>query len=130
MYSSKHINYLKTKDGSIGVRLSDFTNIAHIHYLPDTPSICSLVHKQKPKSDVAAKAVREMNPRMKITAHQNRLDADSEGVYDYNFFKGLNGVAAALDNVEASESTYSVFITIIILSSHYHIDYTGALQNI
>uniref|UniRef100_A0A8C9ZSX2 E1 ubiquitin-activating enzyme n=1 Tax=Sander lucioperca TaxID=283035 RepID=A0A8C9ZSX2_SANLU len=55
----------------------------------------------KPKSDVAAKAVREMNPRMKITAHQNRLDADSEGVYDYNFFKGLNGVAAALDNVEA-----------------------------
>ena len=105
---------------SIGVRLSDFTNIAHILYLPDTPPICSLVHKQKPKSDVAAKAVREMNPGMKITAHQNRLDADSEGVYDYNFFIGLDGVAAALDNVEASESTYSVFITIIILSSHYH----------
>uniref|UniRef100_A0AAQ4QMG9 E1 ubiquitin-activating enzyme n=1 Tax=Gasterosteus aculeatus aculeatus TaxID=481459 RepID=A0AAQ4QMG9_GASAC len=55
----------------------------------------------KPKSDVAAKAVREMNPRMNITAHQNRLDADSEGVYDYNFFMGLDGVAAALDNVEA-----------------------------
>ncbi|XP_078104826.1 ubiquitin-like modifier-activating enzyme 1 [Sander vitreus] len=55
----------------------------------------------KPKSDVAAKAVREMNPGMKITAHQNRLDADSEGVYDYNFFIGLDGVAAALDNVEA-----------------------------
>ncbi|XP_037632219.1 ubiquitin-like modifier-activating enzyme 1 [Sebastes umbrosus] len=55
----------------------------------------------KPKSDVAAKAVREMNPRMKITAHQHRLDRDSEGVYDYNFFMGLDGVAAALDNVEA-----------------------------
>uniref|UniRef100_A0A3Q1EVW6 E1 ubiquitin-activating enzyme n=1 Tax=Acanthochromis polyacanthus TaxID=80966 RepID=A0A3Q1EVW6_9TELE len=55
----------------------------------------------KPKSEVAAKAVCEMNPHMKITAHQNRLDPDSEGVYDYNFFMGLDGVAAALDNVEA-----------------------------
>ncbi|CAN9512024.1 unnamed protein product [Ophioblennius macclurei] len=55
----------------------------------------------KPKSAVAAKAVCDMNPKMKITAHQNRLDPDSEGVYDYNFFMGLNGVAAALDNVEA-----------------------------
>ncbi|XP_076597924.1 ubiquitin-like modifier-activating enzyme 1 [Chaetodon auriga] len=55
----------------------------------------------KPKSDVAAKAVRQMNPQMNITAHQNRVDPDSEGVYDYNFFKGLDGVAAALDTVEA-----------------------------
>ncbi|XP_053298455.1 ubiquitin-like modifier-activating enzyme 1 isoform X2 [Pleuronectes platessa] len=55
----------------------------------------------KPKSDVAAKAVREINPRMRITAHQNRLDADSEEVYGYDFFMGLNGVAAALDNWEA-----------------------------
>lgn len=55
-----------------------------------------------------------MNPQMKITAHQSRLDPDSEGVYDYNFFMGLDGVAAALDNVEASEGTYSVFITVPI----------------
>ncbi|XP_007550981.1 ubiquitin-like modifier-activating enzyme 1 [Poecilia formosa] len=55
----------------------------------------------KPKSEVAAKAVAEMNPQIKITAHQNRLDPDSEGVYDYSFFMGLDGVAAALDNVEA-----------------------------
>ncbi|XP_070697555.1 ubiquitin-like modifier-activating enzyme 1 [Pempheris klunzingeri] len=55
----------------------------------------------KPKSEIAARAVQEMNPRMKITAHQNRLDPDSEGVYDYNFFRGLDGVASALDNVEA-----------------------------
>lgn len=100
--------------------MCDFTNI---HYLPDTPPICSLVCEQKPKSEVAAKAVREMNPRMKITAHQNHLDPDSEGVYDYNFFMGLDGVAAALDNVEASESAYSAFITVITLSSHYHSDY-------
>ncbi|XP_037535723.1 ubiquitin-like modifier-activating enzyme 1 [Nematolebias whitei] len=55
----------------------------------------------KPKSEVAANAVCEMNPQIKITAHQNRLDPDSEGVYDYSFFTGLDGAAAALDNVEA-----------------------------
>ncbi|KAI3369989.1 hypothetical protein L3Q82_024797 [Scortum barcoo] len=55
----------------------------------------------KSKSVVAAKAVREMNPWMNITAHQNQLDPDSEGVYDYKFFMGLDGVAAALDNVQA-----------------------------
>ncbi|KAK5872579.1 hypothetical protein PBY51_013263 [Eleginops maclovinus] len=55
----------------------------------------------KPKSDVAAKAAREMNPAMKITAHQNCLDPDSEEVYDNKFFMGLDGVAAALDNVKA-----------------------------
>ncbi|KAM3836192.1 ubiquitin-like modifier-activating enzyme 1 [Diretmus argenteus] len=55
----------------------------------------------RPKAEVAAKAVRVMNPRMHITAHQNRLDPDSEHVYDCHFFTGLSGVAAALDNVEA-----------------------------
>lgn len=69
--------------------------------------IFSFVCKQKPKSDIAAKAVREMNPQMKIIAHQNRLDPHSEAVYGYDFFSALDGVAAALDNVEASEDTYS-----------------------
>lgn len=55
----------------------------------------------QPKSECAAKAVREMNAAMNITAHQNRLDADSEAVYNYDFYMGLDGVAAALDNVEA-----------------------------
>uniref|UniRef100_A0A8C3AR08 Ubiquitin-activating enzyme E1 n=1 Tax=Cyclopterus lumpus TaxID=8103 RepID=A0A8C3AR08_CYCLU len=59
------------------------------------------VRTKKPKSEVAARAVREMNPQMNITAHQDRLDPGSEGVYDYDFFMGLDGVAAALDNMEA-----------------------------
>lgn len=59
-----------------------------------------------------------MNPQMKITAHQNRLDPDSEGVYDYSFFMGLSGAAAALDNVEASEHTY-VFAT-VMKQAHTH----------
>lgn len=76
-----------------------------MHYFPDAPLICSLDHKQKPKSEIAAKAVREMNPQLNITAHQNRLDSDSEELFDYNFFMSLDGVAAALDNVESSEDT-------------------------
>uniref|UniRef100_A0A4W5PET7 E1 ubiquitin-activating enzyme n=1 Tax=Hucho hucho TaxID=62062 RepID=A0A4W5PET7_9TELE len=57
--------------------------------------------REKQKSEVAAQAVRVMNPNMNITAHQNRLDPDSEQVYGHTFFMGLDGVAAALDNVEA-----------------------------
>ncbi|XP_072308563.1 ubiquitin-like modifier-activating enzyme 1 isoform X2 [Eucyclogobius newberryi] len=55
----------------------------------------------KPKSEVAARAVKAMNPQMNITAHQNRLASESEQVYNYHFFSKLNGAAAALDNVEA-----------------------------
>lgn len=69
-------------------------------------------NEQKPKSEVAANAVCEMNPQIKITAHQNRLDPGSEGVYDYNFFTGLDGAAAALDNVEASRDTIIVKVVL------------------
>lgn len=82
--------------------MSDFTITVKMHSLPVSRCILSLVNKQKSKSEIAAKAVREMNPAMNITAHQNRLDVDSERVYDYNFYMGLDAVAAALDNVEAS----------------------------
>ncbi|KAJ8257910.1 hypothetical protein GJAV_G00191040 [Gymnothorax javanicus] len=54
-----------------------------------------------PKSEVAAKATVSMNPSMRITAHQNRVDPDSEEVYGHQFYSDLDGVAAALDNVEA-----------------------------
>lgn len=75
---------------------------------------CYLFYKQQPKSEVAAKAVREMNAAMNITAHQNRLDADSEAVYDYDFYMGLDGVAAALDNVEARQC---IGFTVLFCSS-------------
>lgn len=73
-------------------------------------TILLCLHDQKPKSEVAAKALREMNPEMNVTAHQNRLDPDSEEVYDYHFFMGLDGVAAALDNTEASQGTSSMLL--------------------
>ncbi|KAK3736400.1 hypothetical protein QZH41_017900 [Actinostola sp. cb2023] len=55
----------------------------------------------KMKSEVAGFAVKSMNPDVNITAHQNRVGPDSEKVYDDTFFEALNGIANALDNVDA-----------------------------
>ncbi|KAF2346757.1 Ubiquitin-activating enzyme E1 [Trinorchestia longiramus] len=56
---------------------------------------------QKPKSDTAAAAVAKMNPDTNIIAHQNRVGPETEQTYDDDFFEPLDGVANALDNVEA-----------------------------
>lgn len=53
------------------------------------------------KSEAAAKAAKQMNPTLRITAHQNRVCPDTEKVYDDHFFENLDGVANALDNVDA-----------------------------
>lgn len=58
---------------------------------------------QRLKSEAAAECVRKMNPYMNITAHQNRVAPETEQVYTYSFYSQLDGVAAALDNVDASE---------------------------
>lgn len=54
------------------------------------------------KSDTAAAAVKEMNPNVHITSHQDRVGPDTERIYDDDFFESLDGVANALDNVDAS----------------------------
>lgn len=56
---------------------------------------------QKAKSDTAAAAVKRMNPEVNVIAHQNRVGPETEKVYDDSFFEPLDGVANALDNVEA-----------------------------
>lgn len=53
------------------------------------------------KSDTAAAAVKEMNPNINIVSHQDRVGPDTERVYDDDFFENLDGVANALDNVDA-----------------------------
>eukprot|EP00063_Salmo_salar_P066322 XP_014041157.1 PREDICTED: ubiquitin-like modifier-activating enzyme 1 [Salmo salar] len=53
------------------------------------------------KSETAAAAVKQMNPSIRITGHQNRVGPDTERVYDDDFFESLHGVANALDNVDA-----------------------------
>uniref|UniRef100_A0A7N8WP98 E1 ubiquitin-activating enzyme n=1 Tax=Mastacembelus armatus TaxID=205130 RepID=A0A7N8WP98_9TELE len=52
----------------------------------------------KMKSDTAAAAVKQMNPSIRITGHQNRVGPDTERIYDDDFFESLDGVANALDN--------------------------------
>lgn len=56
---------------------------------------------QKMKSQCAADAVRVMNPDINIQAHQLRVGADTEKVYNDDFFESLDGVCNALDNIDA-----------------------------
>lgn len=56
---------------------------------------------QKPKSHTAAAAIKKMNKSINIVAHENRVGNESEKIYDDKFFEALDGVANALDNVEA-----------------------------
>ncbi|XP_047533623.1 ubiquitin-like modifier-activating enzyme 1 [Vanessa atalanta] len=56
---------------------------------------------QKPKSSTAAKVIKRMNPLMNVVAQENRVCPETESVYDDAFFEELDGVANALDNVDA-----------------------------
>ena len=56
---------------------------------------------QKSKSDTAAAAVSQINPHIRVTSHQNRVGPETEHVYDDDFFQNLDGVASALDTVDA-----------------------------
>mgnify|MGYP001224815543 CR=1 FL=1 len=55
----------------------------------------------KPKSQVAANAVRTMNRAANIEAYLERICPESEGVFDDKFWESLSGVCNALDNVQA-----------------------------
>ena len=56
---------------------------------------------QQPKSSVAARAAKVMNPDLNIEAHENRVGSATEEIYDDDFFENLDGVANALDNIES-----------------------------
>jgi len=58
---------------------------------------------QKAKSDTAVAVIKKMNPHVNIEAHNNRVGPDTESVYNDTFFEALDGVANALDNVEARQ---------------------------
>lgn len=55
----------------------------------------------KCKASIAAAAVKAINPQLNIEAHENKVGVETEAVYDDAFFEALDGVANALDNVEA-----------------------------
>lgn len=55
-----------------------------------------------------------MNPSFKIEAHENRVGPDTENIYTDDFFEALDGVANALDNIDASkffENSFQLFMT-------------------
>ncbi|XP_031467595.1 ubiquitin-like modifier-activating enzyme 7 [Phasianus colchicus] len=55
----------------------------------------------KPKAEVAAAAVRLMNPDIKVTAHQVQLGPGTEKLFGNTFFQRLDGVVSALDTLTA-----------------------------
>ncbi|OPJ68622.1 hypothetical protein AV530_008609 [Patagioenas fasciata monilis] len=55
----------------------------------------------KLKSERAAAAAREMNPALRVIGRSERVGPETERVFDDEFFEGLDGVANALDNVDA-----------------------------
>ena len=55
----------------------------------------------KTKSETAARAVATMNPDVKVHARLERLGAETEDVFDDEFWDSLGGVCNALDNVQA-----------------------------
>ncbi|NXJ16828.1 UBA1 enzyme, partial [Odontophorus gujanensis] len=57
----------------------------------------------KPKAEVAAAAVRLMNPAVRVTAHQAQLGPGTEQLFGDTFFQQLDGVVSALDTLTARE---------------------------
>ncbi|KAL7031490.1 hypothetical protein ACKWTF_007036 [Chironomus riparius] len=55
----------------------------------------------QPKSRIAAKASKAMNPELNIVHHENKVCAETEKIYSEFFFDKIDGVATALDNVDA-----------------------------
>ncbi|CAF4189676.1 unnamed protein product [Rotaria sp. Silwood2] len=53
------------------------------------------------KSQVAAKAVKTMNPNMNIHSFIEGVFTETEHIYNDTFFEQLSGVVNALDNVKA-----------------------------
>ncbi|XP_046622814.1 ubiquitin-like modifier-activating enzyme 1 [Neodiprion virginianus] len=56
---------------------------------------------QRSKASTAARVIKGMNPNMKVIAHENRVGPETEKTYNDEFFEVLDGVANALDNVDA-----------------------------
>ena len=50
-----------------------------------------------------------MNPKVNVESQENRVGAETENIYNDEFFENLDGVANALDNVEARTYMVSLF---------------------
>ncbi|XP_041874264.1 ubiquitin-like modifier-activating enzyme 7 isoform X2 [Corvus kubaryi] len=84
-------------DGELIVTDMDTVALSNLH----RQLLYRSVDISKPKSVVAAAAVQRMNPDVRVTAHQNQVGPATEMFYRDNFFRHLDGVASALDTLEA-----------------------------
>ena len=57
-----------------------------------------------------------MNPLARIVAHQDRVGPETENIYTDQFFESLDGVANALDNVQASMFYYFKLINNLLMN--------------
>lgn len=55
---------------------------------------------QKSKAEVASRAAKEMNPYLNIRTYLNRVGPETEHIYNEEFFKSVDVVCNALDNVK------------------------------
>ncbi|ARF11555.1 ubiquitin-activating enzyme E1 [Klosneuvirus KNV1] len=109
----KHMKYFIVGSGAIGCELlKNFAmmGIGHL-VVTDMDTIeRSNLNRQflfrnkdigSSKSKAASHAISQMNPNIKVEPHFNRVGLESENVYDMKFFESLDGVANALDNIDA-----------------------------
>ncbi|XP_071795032.1 ubiquitin-like modifier-activating enzyme 6 [Asterias amurensis] len=69
-------------------------------------------HIQKPKSTTAAQSTQEINPSLHIDAQQHKVCPDTEmTIFHDDFFKGMDVVVNALDNVAARQYMDSRCVT-------------------
>ncbi len=57
-----------------------------------------------------------MNPNFNVESHENRVGPDTENIYTDDFFEALDGVANALDNVDASKQWPLVLVAMCFYS--------------
>lgn len=55
----------------------------------------------KTKASAGAAAAQRLNPNLRVVAHESRVGPDTEGLFTDAFYEALDGVANALDNIEA-----------------------------
>ncbi len=53
------------------------------------------------KSNVAAKAVKVINPNINIHAFVDSVELKNDHIYNENFYQQLDGIVAALKNTQA-----------------------------
>lgn len=80
---------------------------------------------QKPKSETAARAVLEMNPRVHVDSQTYKVCPETEHVYTDEFFRSQTCIVNALDNVQVCVSFYldeifSIFVCLFFESLHYY----------